>query len=182
MNRRYLIALILIIAALLVGVVAAKSVWSICDETLNPGCAESAKSQGYWNFQYDDAAPFTTAGMMCCWWERWYRWQKFTTLEEQEAVTADDEESVATKSYDPADSIKEVETKSFCPSCCTTCDDDKGGNAGLQARSDAMMAKKPWLTEGQKTEKTTEVTESPTQEPTSEATPAQMVMTFSDPK
>ena len=75
MNRRYLVLVILILMVL-VGTVAAKWVWNICDPAVDgEHCADAAESQGFWNYQYDDAAPFTTMGLTCCWWDRWYKWQ-----------------------------------------------------------------------------------------------------------
>lgn len=185
MNRRNLIFAVLIIIMMLVGYVAAKEVWSICDEEANPGCADDAKSQGFWNFKYDDAAPYTTAGLYCCWWERWYKWQKFSTwkgeqntmnLGSDEEITSDTDTTDSNLDLESKTSSSEVETKSFCPSCCSTCDDEDPG--ALKARSDAIMAKKPWLTEGKNQEQSTAASSAATV--TAAPTTAQMVMTFSD--
>jgi len=155
MNHRYLVLILFVIMAI-VGLAVAKPVWSICDEEANPGCADAAKSQGYWNFQYDDAAPYTTAGLYCCWWERWYKWQKFSIWQNQEnSMNLGSSDSIGTGSgsssstgsdSDSSATGAAVETKSFCPSCCATCDDEDMG--ALEERSAAIMAKKPWLTEG----------------------------------
>ena len=168
---------------IIVGTVAAKTVWSICDENAHPGCAADAESQGYWNFAYDDAAPYATAGLMCCWWERWYKWSHYPKTTESSANTLNlgSSDGVSTSGATSSSgssgstSSAQVETKSFCPSCCSMCDDEDTG--AMQARSDAMMAKKPWLTEGKNTKQ-------PTVAPTVTATPtvAQMVMTFSEAK
>lgn len=199
MNRRYLLLAALAITMILVGMVVAKPVWSICDPS-DPTCAAVtlpyATSQGYWNYQYDDAAPFTTAGLYCCWWERWYKWQKFSQWKgEQNTLnigSSDDVlgSAIQTESYLPESNM--VETKSFksntsgveqvsqddyCPSCCSTCDDDT--SAKLQARSDAIMAKKPWLTEGKKVSGSLDV--APTTA-TSEPKSTKMVMSFSAAK
>ena len=182
MNRRNLIIAVLFIIMIVVGTVGAKMVWSICDTAASPGCADYAESQGYWNFQYDDAAPYTTAGLYCCWWERWYKWQKFSDWKgEQNTLnlgSSDDALSVETKSWNPTDNTittTSKKTESYCPSCCATCDDEDP--SALQARSDAMMAKKPWLTEGKNTQH-------PTTTPTASvtATPTVAQMTFSDAK
>lgn len=198
MNRRYLLLAALVIIMILVGIVAAKTVWSICDPS-DATCAAVtlpyATSQGYWNYQYDDAAPFTTAGLYCCWWERWYKWQKFSQWKgEQNTLnlgSSDDVlgSSIQTESFLPESNM--VETKSFksdtgdeeqvsqedyCPSCCSTCDDDT--SAKLQARSDAIMAKKPWITEGKNNIQSKII-------PTVTITPVPTVghvMTFSDAK
>jgi hypothetical protein len=179
MNRRYQVLIALFIIMVLVGLVAAKSVWSIADpnDPANAGIISDAESQGYWNFQYDDAAPFTTAGLYCCWWERWYKWQKFDKIGNTLNLGSSDDigasslgDAGSASSYSGA----EVETKSYCPSCCSTCDDEDP--AALKARSDAILAKKPWLTEGK-----TKVEPTPEPEPTiPEPTVAPMVMTFSE--
>jgi len=172
MNRRYLILAAIIIATIIIaGPAAGKAVWSICDESANPGCADAAESKGYWNFQYDDAAPFVTAGLYCCWWERWYKWNKFSQWKEAAANTmslgSSDSSSLSTvntKSFTPGTTgtseVKASPTLSqiqpedgYCPSCCSICDDDTA--MALQSRSDAIMAKKPWLTEGKNTGTTT---------------------------
>lgn len=176
MNRRYLI-LAAVIFIFVIGPVAATYVWSICDEEKNPGCADEAEAKGYWNFQYDDAAPYTTAGLYCCWWERWYKWQKFSTWKgEQNTLNlGSDENTGSIASTESQDTESEVETKSYCPSCCSTCDDSDP--SALKARSDAIMAKKPWLTEGKNNE---QPTAAPTASVTAVPTVAQIVMTFSD--
>jgi hypothetical protein len=146
--------LALLIILTVVGVTMAKPVWSICDESANPGCADAAKSQGYWNFQYDDAAPYTTAGLYCCWWERWHKWQRFGTFQGQSNTmnlgTSDSSSlSTAAKSGSTSGTSSadaSVETKSYCPSCCGNCDDED--MSAVQAKAEAIMAKKPWLTEG----------------------------------
>jgi hypothetical protein len=177
MNRRNLIIAVLIVIITIVGPVTAAWVWSICDESANPGCADEAKSKGFWNFQYDDAAPYTTAGLYCCWWERWYKWQKFSTWKGENTMNLGSSEDVSIDGESLESSAAQVETKSFCPSCCATCDDEDP--AALKARSDAIMAKKPWLTEGKNKVQ-------PAAEPTGDVTevpaPVQAVMTFSDAK
>ncbi|WP_319580073.1 hypothetical protein [uncultured Methanospirillum sp.] len=164
MNRRYLFLIAVIstiILLLIVGPAAAKTVWSICDESANPGCADDAKSKGYWNFAYDDAAPFVTAGLYCCWWERWYKWNKFSQWKDANTMNLGSSDNslngVQTKSYTPG-TVGSSEVKAsptltqiqpedgYCPSCCSICDDQTAME--LQAKSDAIMAKKPWLTEG----------------------------------
>lgn len=174
MNRRNLIIAVLIVIMAIVGLTSAKTVWSIADPSnpANAGLISDAQSQGYWNFEYDDAAPYTTAGLYCCWWERWYKWQKFSQWKGETTM------NLATSEADSEDtSASAVETKSYCPSCCATCDDESP--ADLKARSDAIMAKKPWLTEGK-------AQEQPSAAPTVAAvtpvttTEPQMVMTFSD--
>lgn len=187
MKFRYLIILI-VLSISIIGFVVAKPVWSICDETANPGCAEDAKSQGYWNFQYDDAAPFTTAGLYCCWWERWYKWQRFGILQNQGNsmnLGSSDSSSLSSASNSNSDSTsnsasgtsaqeQSVETKSFCPSCCANCDDED--MSVVQEKASEIMAKKPWLTEG-KSKKVSNETQQTPDEPTGPA-----VMTFSDSK
>ncbi len=189
MDRRYLFLGFLIILCIFIGTANAK--WSIAEPTAeNAAYIKSIEEKGYWNFEYDEAAPYTTAGMMCCWWERWYKWQKFSQWKgQQNTMNLGSSDSIDTKSYLPESQL--VETKSFqtdsgessssdeeyCPSCCSTCDDDTP--AELQARSDVIMAKKPWLTEGKNNQQsgsssTSMVTPSPTM--------AQMVMIFSDAK
>lgn len=167
MNRRYLILAVLLIILVTVGPVTAKWVWSIADPSnpANAGIISHAESQGYWNFQYDDAAPFTTAGLYCCWWERWYKWQRFSTLNGETSFGTEDDET-------GLGSSASVETESYCPSCCATCDDSDP--AALKARSDAIMAKKPWLTEGKKNTTPAEDAVTPV------STTAPVVMTFSD--
>ncbi|PKL60699.1 MAG: hypothetical protein CVV33_01330 [Methanomicrobiales archaeon HGW-Methanomicrobiales-4] len=182
MNRRYLILAIIIIF-ILIGTVAAKTAYTVCNPS-DPGCSaliEEAWSQGYANFAYDDAAPYTTLGLSCCWWERLYKLSRFSRNSEGEyntntlGLSAGGEESSSVSTTSSSDSVSsaQVETKSYCPSCCATCDDDDP--SALKARSDAIMAKKPWLTEGINNKQ-------PSATPTVTATPtvAQMVMTFSE--
>lgn len=179
MNRRYLVLAALVVIMILIGSVAAKTVWSICDEAANPGCADYAKSQGYWNFQYDDAAPYTTAGLYCCWWERWYKWQKFSQWKGENTLNlgSEDNTGAGLSAAGSSAASAQVETESFCPSCCATCDDDAPGE--LEARSAAIMAKKPWLTEGKNKEQPSAV---PTATVAPVETQPQMVMSFSDPE
>ncbi|WP_146201213.1 hypothetical protein [Methanospirillum lacunae] len=179
-----------IILLLIASQVAAKTVWSIADpsDPKNSALISEAESKGYWNFAYDDAAPFVTAGLYCCWWERWYKWNKFSEWKDAQANTLNLGKSVDTKSFTPG-SVGSSEVKAsptltqiqpedgYCPSCCSICDDDTAMD--LQARSDAIMAKKPWLTEGKNTGTTsTGTTEMAKSMVTASPTVAQM--TFSD--
>lgn len=174
MNRRNLIIAVLIVIMVIVGLTSAKTVWSICDESANPGCADEAESMGYWNFQYDDAAPYTTAGLYCCWWERWYKWQKFSQWKGETTMNLGTDEEI--NSEEDLSSTA-VETKSYCPSCCATCDDENP--AELKARSDAIMAKKPWLTEGKNQDQPSAAPTVAVVTPVTTTEP-QMVMTFSE--
>ena len=175
MNRRNLFLAALIIIIIFIVPVAATWQWSICDEAASPGCADSAKAQGFWNFRYDDAAPYTTAGLYCCWWERWYKWQKFSTWNQNTNTmnlgSSDGIPSpqVETESFTPASAAETSQETApvkasptltqiqpedgYCPSCCSICDDDTA--SALQTRSDMIMAKKPWLTEGKSKTTTT---------------------------
>jgi len=157
-----------IILLLIAGQAAAKTVWSIADpsDPDNADLISDAESKGYWNFAYDDAAPFVTAGLYCCWWERWYKWNKFSQWKEAQSNTLNLGSSdsslstVQTESFTPGSvgssevqaspTLSQIQPEDgYCPSCCSICDDDTA--MALQARSDAIMAKKPWLTEGKNT-------------------------------
>jgi hypothetical protein len=176
MNRRYLI-LIFIIIMILIGTVAAKSVWSIADpsDSANADTISSAESQGYWNFQYDDAAPYTTAGLFCCWWERVYKWGHRSSTSDSSATTMYLSTGGSSNSGSSSVSTSQVETKSFCPSCCATCDDEEMSD--LLARSEAILAQKPWLKEGTNNKKQESAS---TVNVKADSEDAQMVMTFSE--
>nr|WP_319538392.1 hypothetical protein [uncultured Methanospirillum sp.] len=165
MNRRYLFIITVIstiILLLIVGQVAAKTVWSIADpsNSNNAALISDAESKGYWNFAYDDAAPFVTAGLYCCWWERWYKWNKFSQWKDANTMnlgSSDYSPTVDTKSFTPgtvgtsevkaSPTLTQIQPEDgYCPSCCSICDDQTAME--LQAKSDVIMAKKPWLTEG----------------------------------
>lgn len=201
MNRRYLMIVIVIstiILLLIASQVAAKTVWSIADpsDPKNSALISEAESKGYWNFAYDDAAPFVTAGLYCCWWERWYKWNKFSQWKNANTMNLGSSDSstlstVNTKSFTPG-SVGSSDVKAsptltqiqpedgYCPSCCSICDDDTAMD--LQARSDAIMAKKPWLTEGKNTGTTSTSSSGSTKIGTSPVNPSSSVaqMTFSD--
>lgn len=179
MNRRYLVLAALVVIMILVGSVTAK--WSICDPN-DKYCQDVtlpyATAQGYWNFEYDEAAPYTTAGLYCCWWERWYKWQKYSQWKGENTLNLGSDDNKLSGFGTPESTpVPEVKTESFCPSCCATCDDDAPGE--LEARSAAIMAKKPWLTEGKTKEQPSAV---PTATVAPVETQPQMVMSFSDPE
>lgn len=142
MNVRCLVPLLLILT---IGLLAQPvlGAWSIADpnDPANADLIAWAEKQGYWNFQYDENSPRISAGLYCCWWERWYnKYEKKGVSTESASEIADELSS---------DSVKSVETEAYCPSCCDTCDEytRPGIDPDLQARSDIMMAKKPWLEE-----------------------------------
>ncbi|MDD1728028.1 MAG: hypothetical protein LUQ50_03030 [Methanospirillum sp.] len=198
MDRRYMLlgAIIIIVGVLLiVGPATAKTAWSIREPTdENKAFIEEKEAEGFWNFAYDDAAPYTTAGLYCCWWERWYKWQKFSTWKSNAANTMNlgsSESIVDTKSFTPetataakvaaSPTLTQIQPEDgYCPSCCSICDDETAME--LQAKSDAIMAKKPWLTEG-KNKATTQSTSTSTPKTTVAsvtAAPTIAQMTFSD--
>ncbi len=137
--NRYFVLLLLLLAIIIVE--PASAAWSVADPN-DPANAELiawAEKQGYWNFPYDENAPWVTAGMYCCWWERWYnnmRTGRSTTVTSE---TFDDMSSRLT-----AD--KSVETEAYCPSCCDSCEDNTPGlSSDFMSRSAVLLAEKPWL-------------------------------------
>lgn len=137
---KYLFLSILVVVLLLSGYVSAD--WSIADPSIpgNQAYIKSVEEQGYWNFEWDPTNPISAA-IYCCQWEMVHG----ANMKYWNALNS----ASSSNSSSSSSGSSSVETKSYCPACGGD-DDFKNAltDSELQALSDEMMAKKPWLKEG----------------------------------